>query len=93
MFCSRGMGLQQVSAIVLEQRNVQTFRYRRRIWDGIGPAQSLSADSEIRPMFEANGNDAFDLCRKLPIDYLVVRNGNPVWRDRISWVWRDTPVF
>jgi hypothetical protein len=32
-------------------------------------------------------------CEALSIDVLVVKDTDPAWRDRRSWVWRETPLL
>jgi len=34
-----------------------------------------------------------DACRSLPVDVLVAKDTDAVWRDPRSWVWRDRPLF
>src|SRR5271157_1061484 len=34
-----------------------------------------------------------DTCASLPIDFLVAKDTDAVWRDPQSWVWREKPVF
>lgn len=34
-----------------------------------------------------------DACRDFPVDLIVAKDTDPVWRDRNSWVWRETPAF
>ena len=33
------------------------------------------------------------ICTNLPVDLVVAKDTDPVWRDRESWVWRETPEF
>jgi hypothetical protein len=34
-----------------------------------------------------------DACRGLPVDILVAKDTDAVWRDPRSWVWQDKPLF
>jgi hypothetical protein len=34
-----------------------------------------------------------DACAALPVDVLVAKDTDPVWSNRASWVWRETPAF
>lgn len=34
-----------------------------------------------------------DLCRALPVDWLVVKDYDAVWADPRSWVWQEKPLF
>jgi hypothetical protein len=34
-----------------------------------------------------------ETCAALPIDLLVAKDTDPVWRDRTSWVWTERPAF
>jgi hypothetical protein len=34
-----------------------------------------------------------DTCRGLPIDALVAKDTDAVWRDPRSWVWQEKPLF
>lgn len=34
-----------------------------------------------------------DLCRALPVDWLVVKDRDAVWADPRSWVWQERPLF
>jgi hypothetical protein len=34
-----------------------------------------------------------ETCARLPIDFLVAKDTDAVWRDAESWVWQEKPVF
>ena len=41
-----------------------------------------------------DGGQAFEgVCRALPIDIVAVQDTDPVWKDRLSWVWTRPPAF
>jgi hypothetical protein len=49
---------------------------------------------EIYPAAGVNGAaDLRDVCVNLPIDLIVVKDTDAVWRDANSWVWRQKAVF
>jgi hypothetical protein len=51
----------------------------------------------LEQLYPAAGGAALsgvgDICRSLPVDLFVAKATDPVWTDRRSWVWTETPVF
>ena len=53
--------------------------------------------SRIEEIYPAKGHapaqDLHDVCLNLPIDLVVVKDTDEVWKDPASWVWRQKAVF
>jgi hypothetical protein len=51
----------------------------------------------INALFSSSGYANYaqveDICRQLSIDAVVVKDTDPVWSDRNSWVWKAEPVI
>ena len=57
-------------------------------------APIVSRIEEIYPAAGGTGAaNLRDICLNLPIDLIVVKDTDAVWRDAGSWVWRQKPVF
>jgi hypothetical protein len=57
-------------------------------------APIVSRIEEIYPVKgQAAAPDLRDVCLNLPIDLIVVKDTDPVWKDGSSWVWKQKPVF
>jgi len=63
---------------------------------GGDPALCKSRIGAISDLFDKPGayqaNQIDDVCERLSIDILVVKDTDKVWRDPESWVWRRTPL-
>jgi hypothetical protein len=59
---------------------------------GCPPMQAV-----LQRLYPVKGQAAPDrvaeACGALPVDILVAKDTDAVWRDRESWVWKDRPVF
>jgi len=54
----------------------------------------VSRIEEIYPALgQPTGLGLRDVCLNLPIDLIVVKDTDPVWKDPASWVWSRKPVF
>lgn len=60
---------------------------------GANPAQSKEVETAIRLVFGESGANPYQLCRLIPIDYLIARNLNAAWKDSSSWIWSEKPIF
>ncbi len=64
---------------------------------GGDPRQCAPIVSRIRQVYPAAGQPAApglrDLCLNLPIDLIVAKDIDTVWKDPASWVWTGKPVF
>jgi hypothetical protein len=52
--------------------------------------------SAVAPIFTSNSVNRKDVsrtCQRFGITALVVKDTDPIWKDRESWVFRETPVF
>ena len=53
--------------------------------------------SRLKTLFPARAADAIPgieaICVNLPIDLVIAKDTDPVWRNREGWVWKERPVF
>ncbi len=49
--------------------------------------------NEIYPTKGSAPASLADVCGSLPLDVVVAKDSDPVWRLRSSWVWQEKPVF
>ena len=64
---------------------------------GGDPRQCAPIVARIEEIYPAGGQAPIaslrDVCVNLPIDLVVVKDTDPVWKNRDSWVWTGRPVF
>ncbi len=53
--------------------------------DRTGPEAVLSS---LKELYAGERNEPLPVCRKLGIDTLIVKDVDPAWEDKNSWVWR-----
>jgi hypothetical protein len=53
--------------------------------------------SRLEEIFPPPGRSAasgiLDVCEALPLDVVVAKDTDPMWRDRRSWVWTENPAY
>jgi hypothetical protein len=49
--------------------------------------------SQLSTLYAGSVPGTEGVCINLPVDLLVAKDTDPVWRDRQSWVWREKPIF
>src|SRR5262249_55470163 len=62
------------------------------------PAQCAAIVDRLRRIFPEsnalNGDGGLqETCAALPLDSVVVKDTDAVWRDRQSWVWKERPAY
>jgi hypothetical protein len=64
---------------------------------GGDPAQCPPVVSRVLAVFPEDARTAAagfqELCSSLPIDTLVAKDTDPVWRNHESWVWTERPAY
>ena len=54
--------------------------------------ECASVMKTLVPLF-AGAQVMADVCRTLPISFIVAKDTDQAWRDHSSWIWSETPVF
>ena len=54
----------------------------------VGRLQRVFAES-----YAPNPSEIQEACAVLPLDSIVVKDTDAVWRDRQSWVWKERPAY
>jgi hypothetical protein len=49
--------------------------------------------SRLNELYSGADSGIDGICANLPVDLLVAKDTDPVWRNRDSWVWREKPAF
>lgn len=64
---------------------------------GGDPAACAGIVAKLRRFYPPPGRTAppslSDLCRDLPVNWLVAKDSDAVWADPRSWVWQERPLF
>ena len=61
---------------------------------GGDPADCAAMAPQLKPFYDSPAPQSIaGLCRTLPVDVLVAKDLDPVWSDRQSWVWKESPIF
>lgn len=81
--------------VYLERQAVASAPYHISLY-GYSEKQYQPLESKILPIFEnvtLPFSDIIDTCIGLGIDYLLVKDIDPVWKEPNSWIWVEKPVF
>jgi hypothetical protein len=59
------------------------------------PSDCVVIKAAVRPLFNGTRHDdpLADVCRRFPLDLLILDDTDFTFKDRTSWVWRAHPVF
>jgi hypothetical protein len=49
--------------------------------------------AQLNGFYSGGDSGTASICENLPIDVVVAKDTDAVWRDRKSWVWREAPAF
>jgi hypothetical protein len=49
--------------------------------------------ARLRPLFKPSGASFDSLCRQAAVDIVLIKDTDPVWNSRESWVWSQPAVF
>ena len=82
-----GMTYSQRPTVAADRTCLTTF--------GGDPAQCPPVLARVEAAFPADAAAATlrEACRSLPLDSIVVKDVDPVWSNRSSWVWTERPVY
>jgi hypothetical protein len=54
---------------------------------------SRELDTPLEDLFAGKRDDADAICREFSIDYLVIKDIDPIWKDMQSWLWKRPLLF
>lgn len=91
------VNLQDTYALLYSRRPMVAGDEACFVTFGGDPAACAGAIAILKRFYPPAGRPApsslADLCRDLPVDWLVAKDLDAVWDDRQSWVWQETPLF
>ena len=87
----------EATALLYSDRRAMAADMRCNASFGGDPKLCAPIVTQLSQIYPAAGQGSTstirDVCRNLPIDLLVAKDTDPVWKDPGSWVWRQKPVF
>jgi len=91
------VALQETAAMLYSDRRAAAANLLCNATFGGDPRSCGPIVGRLQQLFPQAGQPASaspaEICRDLPIDVIVAKDTDPVWRDTASWVWTTRPAF